>query len=180
MTHRTGSSRSAHVAVPAAVALAAIVAACASNPAQGGHAALAPQEVAAARQKAADVYLAPQVSKAVAPERGNMPPQYPDVLKSAGIGGFVVMSFVVDTTGRIDVGSATIAKLSDDRFVGTVVAALPALRFTPAELGGRKVKQLVSQPFYFGMVDTTLAHGAQTVDQAVKTLNGSPLHPIKP
>ena len=51
---------------------------------------------------------------------------------------------------------------------------------TPAELQGRKVKQLVAQPYYFGIVDTTRAHGAQTIDQAVRTLTGAALVPIRP
>lgn len=179
MPRATAPLRRSRAAAPAAVALAAIIAACASDPAHH-RPALAPEAVAAARQASADVYKPAQVTKTVAPARGNMPPQYPEVLKSAGIGGVVVLSFVVDTTGLADVGTAAVITMSDERFLGTVVDALPALRFIPAELAGRKVKQLVLQPFYFGSADTSWAHGSQTVEQAIKTLTGAALSPIKP
>ena len=159
--------------------LTAIVAACASNPAQTAEQALAPKADAEQRQRSDDVYRVGQVTKPVSVARGNMPPQYPEILKTAGIGGFVLLSFVVDTAGLVDVGSAKVETMSDDRFLGTVVAALPAQRFTPAEVAGRKVKQLVAVPYYFGFVDTTMAHGAQSIEQAMKTLGGLPLAPIK-
>jgi TonB family protein len=180
MSHELQSYRSRRLLAPAAVALAAIIAACASNQASAGAPTLAPQATAALRQAEPGVYRADQVSKPVAQVWGNMPPHYPETLKSAGIGGVVVLAFIVDTAGRVDVGSATVLQLTDDRFLSSVVAALPLLRFTPAEFAGRKVRQLVAQPYYFGLTDTTKAHGPQTIDQAVKTLTGAPLSPIKP
>jgi protein TonB len=36
-------------------------------------------------------------------------------------------------------------------FEQAVRSALPNMRFLPAEIGGRKVKQLVQQPFVFAL-----------------------------
>ena len=38
-----------------------------------------------------------------------------------------------------------------DAFTTAVRNALPSMRFFPAEVGGRKVKQLVQQPFTFSL-----------------------------
>ena len=161
-----------------AVAATAFVAACASTPRP--EPVLAPPAEAQARQAGVDVYVAAQVTKPVAPEVGSATPHYPDVLRTAKIEGMVLMSFVVDPDGKIDMPSALVMKVSDPRFLPTVIAALPDMRFTPAEIEGRRVKQLVSQPYYFQNTDSTKAHGAQTIDQAIKTLTGAPGAPIRP
>ena len=163
------------------VAGAAIAAAaCSSNPTPKVAAELAPPSVAQARQANLDVYVEAQVTKPVAAEVGSATPKYPEVLKIARIEGMVLLSFVVDTTGRVDIPSALVLKVSDPRFLPTVIAALPDMRFVPARIEGRRVKQLVSQPYYFQNTDSTKAHGPQTIDQAVKTLSGAPMSPIKP
>jgi TonB family protein len=153
-------------------------AACASTPRVAP--VLAPPTEALARQSAVDVYVAAQVTKPVAPEVGSASPRYPDVLRTAKIEGMVLMSFVVDTTGKIDMPSALILKAPDARFLPAVIAALPDMRFTPAKLDGHRVRQLVSQPYYFQNTDSTKAHGPQSIDQAIKTLTGSPMAPIHP
>jgi protein TonB len=61
----------------------------------------------------------------------------------------VLVQFVVDTTGRAEVSSLRFLAYSDRGFARAVYDALPQLRFEPAELGGRKVRQLVQQPFTF-------------------------------
>ena len=42
-------------------------------------------------------------------------------------------------------------KSSHELFPAAVRNALPSMRFLPAEVGGRKVKQLVQQPFTFAI-----------------------------
>jgi protein TonB len=42
-----------------------------------------------------------------------------------------------------------VLKSSHDLFTNAVKQALTGMRFYPAEIGGRKVKQLVQQPFNF-------------------------------
>ena len=90
-----------------------------------------------------------QVEKQVAPSPGNPGPRYPDMLRSANVEGEVLVQFVVDTTGRVENGSIKILKSSHDLFTNSVRSALTNMRFYPAEIGGRKVKQLVQQPFNF-------------------------------
>jgi protein TonB len=75
--------------------------------------------------------------------------RYPDMLRSANVEGEVLAQFVVDTTGRVEKGSVKILKSSHELFTNSVQAALGSMRFYPAEIGGRKVKQLVQQPFNF-------------------------------
>src|SRR5687767_2256609 len=94
-------------------------------------------------------YFEFQVEKQVAPAPGNAGPRYPDMLRSANVEGEVLVQFVVDTTGRVEQGSVKVLKTSHDLFTNSVRSALSNMRFYPAEIGGRKVKQLVQQPFNF-------------------------------
>jgi protein TonB len=96
-------------------------------------------------------YFEFQVEKPVVPAPGSASPRYPDMLRQAGVEGEVLAQFVVDTTGRAEPGSLKILKSSHDLFVQAVKNALPNMRFIPAEVGGRKVKQLVQQPFTFAI-----------------------------
>ena len=96
-------------------------------------------------------YFEFQVEKPVVPAPGSAQPRYPDMLRQAGVEGEVLAQFVVDTTGRAEPGSLKILKSSHDMFVQSVKNALPQMRFIPAEVGGRKVKQLVQQPFSFSI-----------------------------
>jgi protein TonB len=97
-------------------------------------------------------YFEYQVEKPVMAVPGSPAPRYPDILKSAGVEGEVVVAFVVDTTGRADVSSLKILKATHELFAAAVRTALPSMRFLPAEVGGKKVKQLVQQPFVFNIM----------------------------
>jgi len=90
-----------------------------------------------------------QVEKPVAPIPGSGSPRYPQVLLSAGVEGQVLGQFVVDTLGRVELGSFKVIRSDHDLFTAAVRSALPAMRFLPAEVGGRKVRQVVRQPFVF-------------------------------
>lgn len=96
-------------------------------------------------------YFEFQVEKPVVPAPGSVAPRYPDMLRQAGVEGEVLAQFVVDTTGKAEPGSLKILKSSHDMFVQSVKNALPQMKFIPAEVGGRKVKQLVQQPFTFSI-----------------------------
>lgn len=76
-------------------------------------------------------------------------PRYPDMLRSASVGGEVVAQFVVDTTGSPLVGTLKVIRSTHDLLTASVRAAIPNLRFSPAEVGHHKVKQLVQMPFQF-------------------------------
>ena len=96
-------------------------------------------------------YFEFQVEKQVAPVPSNAPPRYPDMLRSANVEGEVLAQFVVDTTGRAEMNTFKVLKSSHDLFTNSVKAALANMRFYPAEVGGRKVKQLVQMPFVFSL-----------------------------
>jgi len=92
-----------------------------------------------------------QVEKPVVMAPGSQGPAYPDMLRTAGIEGTVLAQFVVDTTGRADMSTFKALKSDNDLFTNAVKNALQRMRFLPAEVGGRKVKQLVQQPFQFSL-----------------------------
>lgn len=96
-------------------------------------------------------YFESQVEKPVAQAPGSPGPTYPEMLKSSGVEGTVLAMFVVDTTGRAESGSLKILRSDHALFEMAVKNALPKMRFLPAEIGGRKVKQLVQQPFSFAL-----------------------------
>jgi protein TonB len=94
-------------------------------------------------------FRADQVDRQVELIPGVRPPAYPEALRSAGVEGKVVVEFVVDESGRPDPGSIRIVQSDNDLFVDAVRIALRRMRFTAAEVGGRKVSQLVQMPFVF-------------------------------
>jgi protein TonB len=93
-----------------------------------------------------------QVEKPASANPSNNPPTYPNQLRAANIEGQVVAKFVVDTTGRADMKTFEVIKSDHDAFTAAVRNSLPNMRFFPAEIGGRKVKQLVQMPFQFSLV----------------------------
>jgi periplasmic protein TonB len=91
-----------------------------------------------------------RVEKAVVALPGAVP-SYPDMLRSAGVEGQVMIQFIVDTTGRAEPGSITVLSSTHELFAQSVKNAIPRMRFMPAEIGGRRVRQLVQQPFGFSL-----------------------------
>lgn len=94
-------------------------------------------------------YRENMVEKAVFAIPGTSTPRYPSMLQSAGVEGDVRAQFVVDTLGRVERGSIRILDTTHDLFGSAVRDALNRARFTPAEAGGRKVRQLAEQVFTF-------------------------------
>src|SRR5262249_46320724 len=80
---------------------------------------------------------------------GNSAPIYPQQLRSAGVEGKLLTRFVVDTTGRAMVETFRVIERTDERFIPAVREAVASFRFSPAEVGGKKVKQLIEMPFEF-------------------------------
>lgn len=76
-------------------------------------------------------------------------PRYPESLRQAAIDGTVLVRFVVDTTGRVDMSSVAVVSSTHDLFTRAVREALPGFRFRPAEMGGRRVRALAEMPFEF-------------------------------
>jgi protein TonB len=74
------------------------------------------------------------------------------MLRQAGVEGEALVSFVVDTLGRVDVATFKVIRTTHDLFAAAVKNALPRMRFIPAETSRGRVRQLVQQPFSFAIV----------------------------
>lgn len=94
-------------------------------------------------------FLADQVDRQVVVVPGSPAPRYPELLRSSGVEGQVIAEFIVDEHGRVEEGSLRFVRSDNALFEDAVRAAIRRTRFVPAEVGGRKVKQLVQMPFVF-------------------------------
>jgi TonB family protein len=72
-------------------------------------------------------------------------PNYPDSLRRARVQGRVTFRFVLDTMGVPEAATFRIASSPDVGLSEAVQAVLPSWRYTPARLGGRKVRVLLEQ-----------------------------------
>ena len=90
-----------------------------------------------------------QVERQVSLQSGAAPPRYPEALRSAGVEGAVTARFVVSEKGIVESDSVVFVRSGNPLFEGAVRDALRRMRFVPAEVGGRKVRQLVEMPFIF-------------------------------
>jgi periplasmic protein TonB len=78
-----------------------------------------------------------------------VPPRYPESLRRAGIEGDVVVKFVVDTTGRVEMRTIEVMRSTHGAFTDAVRETLARLRFAPGAVGERKVRALAVMPFHF-------------------------------
>ncbi|HEU4748165.1 MAG TPA: energy transducer TonB, partial [Gemmatimonadaceae bacterium] len=85
---------------------------------------------------------------------GGVAPRYPHSLRAAGIEGQVTALFVVSEAGRVEPGTLRFTRSDNPLFEAAVKDALERMRFIPAEVGGRKVRQLVQMPFVFRLAST--------------------------
>jgi len=95
------------------------------------------------------VFQESEVEKAVSLGGGGVTPKYPESLRFAGVEGRVIAEFVVDERGRAEVDSVRFTRSDNRLFEDAVKVALRRMQFVPAEIGGRKVRQLVQMPFVF-------------------------------
>jgi protein TonB len=97
------------------------------------------------------VYVDAEVERVVQRDPTSAAPEYPSYLQENRIEGSLTVEFVVDTTGSADSASLRVVHSSHPAFEQSLRAALPHMRFVPAELGGRLVRQWVRQEFRFLM-----------------------------
>ena len=95
-------------------------------------------------------YMEFQVEKAVEKIGGDAP-EYPQALRDQGVEGKVLAQFVVGENGRYQGGTLKILDSSNPAFTAAVKDALPRMRFSAAQIGGKKVAQLVQMPFQFNL-----------------------------
>ena len=92
-----------------------------------------------------------QVENPAKPMPGNQTPRYPAMLRSANVEGVVLAQFVLDADGVPDLSTFKVLKSNHELFTAAVKEALPEMRFYPATVGGRNVRQLVQMPFLFSL-----------------------------
>jgi TonB family protein len=119
-------------------------------------------------------YFEFQVENPAQPLPNNVPPRYPHELQLSNIEGSVSAQIVIDTTGLPMMETFHVASSTDTRFNAPVHDALAQWRFTPADVGGKKVKQLLQLPFNF-----TLTHD-YPVGLVVSAPAASPSPQVRP
>ena len=82
-------------------------------------------------------------------------PVYPPTLMAKGIEGSVLATFIVDITGRPDLETYIPLEATDPLFAKAVRDALPRMKFRPAKINDKPVRQLVEQRFMFKMLKPT-------------------------
>jgi protein TonB len=90
-----------------------------------------------------------EVDSSVTRYPGSAAPAYPLALLREGVQGSVMTQYVVDTTGYADTSSLKVLRSSHPDFTASVRSALPYMRFFPAKVGDKHVRQLVEQEFSF-------------------------------
>lgn len=97
----------------------------------------------------ATAFLDSQVEVQVVFDARSPMPRYPQFLRDAGVEGETLLRFVVDTLGRVESGTVQVVQSTHPAFAIAVQAVLPQMRFSPARVGERKVRQLVEFPLQF-------------------------------
>jgi TonB family protein len=115
-------------------------------------------------------FLESQVEKSAELLPGNTGPEYPQLLRNEKIEGRLTTRFVVDTNGRAMMPTFQVLSGTDERFIPSVRKAIANLRFSPAQVGGRPVKQVVEMPFEFNFNQDGPGGSSGSVGFAVKHL----------
>ena len=89
-----------------------------------------------------------EVERAVSPISGTTV-AYPEGMRSSGAEGQVLAEFVVNENGRVETSSFKVLESTNSAFTAAVKAALPRMRFRPAQIGKTNVSQVVQQAFVF-------------------------------
>lgn len=103
------------------------------------------------------------VTKQAAIAVGSVGPRYPIVMQEMRVRGSVGVAFIVDSNGEPVVSSLQVVVTSDDAFTEAVRQALPKMRFTAAEVNGRKVGQVMQLTFGFGFPGDEIVGDVTTV-----------------
>jgi TonB family protein len=96
-----------------------------------------------------DVYTAATVDADATPLPENPKPNYPGELLRRSVEAHFSVYFVVDTTGRVDETTIEVPRSVQSQFASAVTSVLSRWHFFPAQRRGRRVRQLMEQPFIF-------------------------------
>ncbi len=116
--------------------------------------------------KSAGEVIGLAVSKSVEEAPNTQRPRYPDILRSAGVEGVVIVQFVVNEDGSADTSSLKVLRSTHALFQAAVRSAMPNMRFAPAMVKGRPVRQLIEQTFEFNVVGSSVARESLRTDSA--------------
>lgn len=106
------------------------------------------------------VFLLIEVDSAASRYEWSAAPVFPPTMLAERQGGYVRAEWVVDESGIADTATLRIVESTHPEFTKAVRDALPFMRFRPARIGNRAVRQLVQQPFFF-QVTTAAADSAK-------------------
>lgn len=95
------------------------------------------------------VFLPCQVTKAAEWLPHRAIPVYPLLFARSGIGGAVVVTFVVRTNGAVDSATVRVLKSPHDSFTVAAKSALEVWRAHSAQFGATRVRERVSHTFVF-------------------------------
>ncbi len=104
---------------------------------------------AGASEELSNVFQVVEVDSAAEREPDSAAPEYPPALMASGVEGWAAVRFVVDTNGRVDVTTIQSVGFTAPEFHRAVRDALPRMKFRPARIGGKPVRQLAEQLFKF-------------------------------
>jgi TonB family protein len=110
-------------------------------------------EAAAMNAMLASAYQLIEVDSAAVRDPSSAAPAYPPELEARGIEGHVILRFVVDSTGLADLTTVLTVESTHPLFDRAVRNALPKMRFRPAKVGDRAVRQLAEQLFAFQVLE---------------------------
>lgn len=110
-----------------------------------------------------------EVDSAALRDPSSAAPAYPLSMLKQNVQGSVFTQYVVDTSGFADSTSLKILHATHPDFALAVRAAIPYMRFAPARLGARKVRQLVEQEFTFRIQQSAAADSASKASKTSKT-----------
>ncbi len=152
MIPESSRGRRTRVAVALTGAVVIAIAACSSRISDG---IAGPKPEVAARAttpvNADQPWFEFQVNKPAQQIPGTGRLRYPDELRAANVEGEVLAQFVVTTDGDVEPGTFKELRSSNPLFTAAVKANLASMKFSPAEVKGVRVKQLVQQPFTFAI-----------------------------
>jgi protein TonB len=78
-------------------------------------------------------------------------PDYPDLLRQAGIEGTVVVEAVIDTLGHAEAASVRVMQSTNRAFDNSAREAVMRTVFRPGRIGGMVVRVLVQVPIAFAI-----------------------------
>jgi TonB family protein len=133
-------------------------------------------------QESGPSFYSPEGAKPASPLPGPPAPAYPASLARQRVEGEVLVQFVIDSSGGVLPGSLRFVRFTDSLFAAAVRAAVPAMRFVPPELNGRRIRQLVQQTVYFdirGSVTNSARRPAPPARPTTDASNRTPM-PLRP